>query len=61
LKLGFFCVQLARVAAKRVRKSWRDEFGQLWYDGEVLREKGDIYLVDSTVTGSDAGTCRAPK
>jgi hypothetical protein len=26
-----------------------------------LREKGDIYLVDSTVTGSDTGTCRSPK
>ena len=25
---------------------------RLRYDGEVLREKGDIYLVDSTVTGS---------
>jgi hypothetical protein len=61
LKLGFFRVQSARVAAKRVRKSRRDEFGRLRYDGEVLREKGDIYLVDSTVTGSDAGTCRSPK
>jgi hypothetical protein len=59
--LGFFRVQLARVAAKRVRKSRRDEFGRLWYNGEVLREKGDIYLVDSTVTGSDTGTCRSPK
>jgi hypothetical protein len=40
LKLEFFHVQLARVAAKRVRKSQRDEFGRLWYDGEVLREEG---------------------
>ncbi len=39
LKLGFFRVQSARVAAKRVRKSRRDEFGRLRYDGEVLREK----------------------
>jgi hypothetical protein len=46
LKLGFFRFQSARVAAKRVRKSRRDEFGRLQYDGEVLREKGDIYLVD---------------
>jgi hypothetical protein len=61
LKLGFFRVQPAQVAAKWVRKSWQDEFRQLRYDGEVLREKGDMYLVDSTVTGSDAGTCRAPK
>jgi hypothetical protein len=61
LKLGFFRVQPARVAAKRVRKSRRNEFGRLRYDGKVLREKGDIYLVDSTVTSSDAGTCRAPK
>lgn len=28
---------------------------------QVLCEKGDIYLVDSTVTGSDAGTWRFPK
>jgi hypothetical protein len=62
LKLGFFRVQSAWVApAKRVRKSLRDEFGRLRYDSEVLRQKGDIYLVDSTVTGSDAGTCCAPK
>jgi hypothetical protein len=27
LKLGFFSVQLAHVAAKQVRKSWQDEFG----------------------------------
>jgi hypothetical protein len=33
------------------------EFGQLRYNGKVLREKGDIYLVDSTVTGSDDDTC----
>jgi hypothetical protein len=61
LKLGFFRVQLARVAAKRVRKSRREKSGRLRYDGKVLRENGDIYLVDSMVTGSDAGTCRAPK
>jgi hypothetical protein len=60
LKLGFFRVQSAWVATKRVRKSRRDEFGRLRYDGEVLREKGNICLVDSTVTGSDAGTCCAP-
>jgi hypothetical protein len=43
------------------RQADRDEFGRLRYDGEVLREKGDIHLVDSTVTGSDACTCRSPK
>jgi hypothetical protein len=26
----------------------------------VLREKEDIYIVYSTVTGSDAGKCRSP-
>jgi hypothetical protein len=61
LKLGFFRVQSAHVAAKRLRKSRRDKFRRLRYDGEVLREKGDIYLVHSTVTDWDAGTCRSPK
>jgi hypothetical protein len=31
------------------------------YGRKVLREKDDIYLVDSTVTGSDTGTCHSPK
>ncbi len=30
LKLGFFCVQSTWFAAKCVRKSWRDQFNQVW-------------------------------
>ena len=30
------------------------------YDGPVLREKGDTYLVDSNVTGSNNGTSDKP-
>jgi hypothetical protein len=61
LKLGFFRVQLAHVAAKWVQKSCRVKFGQIPYTGKVLREKGAIYLVESTISGSDAGTCHSLK
>ena len=35
--------------------------GNLHYDGKVLREKGDVYMVDCNVTGSDPGTASDPK
>jgi hypothetical protein len=31
------------------------------YNGETLREKGDAYLVDCNVTGSNTGTASDPK
>ena len=61
LKLGLWRCNAARVAKKLVRKSRRDENDNLKYDGEVLRRKGDVYLVDCNVTGSDEGTSDKPK
>ena len=44
-----------------MRESRRDEEGKLHYDGELVRMKGDAYLVDCNVTGSDEGTSDKPK
>lgn len=61
LKLGLFRVQAARIAQKRQRESTRDEDGNIRYNGPILRMKGDAYLVDCNVTGSDEGTSDKPK
>jgi hypothetical protein len=61
VKLGFYRVQGARVAKKNVKKSRRDENGNIKYDGEIVRQKGDAYLIDCNVTGSDEGTSDKPK
>lgn len=61
VKIGIFRVQGARIAKKDVRESRRDEDGKLKYDGKIVRMKGDAYLVDCNVTGSDEGTSDKPK
>ena len=61
VKLGIYRVQGARIAKKTVRKSRCDGEGKIKYDGEIMREKSNAYIVDCTVTGSDAGTSNAPK
>ena len=61
VKIGFFRVQGARIAKRQQKASRRDEDGILHYDGPVLRENGDAYMVDVNVTGSDSGTSDAPK
>ena len=50
-----------RVARKQQRQSSKDEDGNVRYDGEVIREKGDVYFRDCAVTGSDPGTATDPK
>ena len=42
-------------------KNWRDGEVRIKYDGEIMRKKGDVHMVDFTVTGADAGTLDAPK
>jgi hypothetical protein len=37
------------------------ENGSLRYDGEIIRMKGDAYLIDCNFTGSDEGTSDKPK
>ena len=50
-----------RIMKMTVRKSCRDREGKVKYYGEIMHEKGDVYMVDCTVTGEDAGTSYAPK
>ena len=61
VNLGIYPVQGEQIAKKTVRKSCRDGEGKIKYDGEIMREKDDAYMVDCTVTGADAGTLDAPK
>ena len=61
VKLGIYRVQGARIAKKTVRKICRDGEGKIKYDDEIMCEKFDAYMMDCTVTGSDAGTLDALK
>ena len=61
VKIGLYRVQAARVAQRDVRESRIDENGSRRYDGSIVRIKGDAYLVDCNVTGSDEGTSNNPK
>ena len=61
VKIMMHRVQGARLAKKRVRAGRKTPGGQQVYDGIVLREKGDVYMVDCNVTGSDASTSDKPK
>jgi hypothetical protein len=61
LKVGIWRVQGARVAKKQQRGSRKTDEGTIKYDGDIVRRKGDVYLVDTTVTGSDEGTSDKPK
>ena len=61
VKLGIYRVQGAQIAKKTVRKSCRDGEGKIKYGGEIICDKYDTYMVDCTVTGTDASTLDAPK
>ena len=61
VKIGLYGVQAARVAQRDVRESRLDENGSRGCDGDVFRMRGDAYLVDCNVTGSDEGTSNNPK
>jgi hypothetical protein len=61
LKIGLFRCQGARIAKKLQRERVVDENGNYRYSGPVIRRKGDTYLVDCNVTGSDEGTSDKPK
>ena len=61
LKLGLYRAEAAMVAKKQQRQATKDEDGKVRYDGDIVREKGDIYFKDCTVTGSDPGTSSEPK
>ena len=61
IKLALVRIQAAKIAKKTQRKGVRDENGALHYTGEVIRRKGDVYMADVNVTGSDSGTSDNPK
>ena len=61
LKLGFYRCGAAKIAKKRQRQATKDANGNTRYQGPVLREAGDVYWVDTTVTGSALGTSKDPK
>ena len=48
--------QSNKVAGRMQKALRRDNDGKLVYDGEDLRRKGDLYMVDCNVTGSSCGT-----
>jgi hypothetical protein len=59
---GFWRVQEgARISKHSVRKSRRDENSNLKYNGNTVRKKDELHLVDCNVAGSDSGTSDAPK
>ena len=46
---------------KQQRKSGRDDASVLHYNGPILQKKGNAYLVDYNITGSNKGTLSEPK
>ena len=46
VNLGIYSMQGAQILKKTVGKSRRDREGKIKYDGEIMREKGDAYMVD---------------
>ena len=61
LKIGLYRVQAARVAQRDAQESRLDENGSRRCHGDIFRMRGDAYLVDCNVTGSDEGTSNNPK
>ena len=56
VKLAFTRCQAAKIAKKMVRAYSGKVNGSNTYRGEVIRRRGDAYMVDANVTGSNAGT-----
>ena len=50
VKLGIYHVQGARIVKKNFRNFRRNGGGRIKYDGEIIRKKGNAYMVDCTVT-----------
>ena len=60
VKLGIYRVQGEQVAKNTVIKSWHDGEGGIKYDGEIMCDKFNAYIVGCTVTGVDFGTSDTP-
>jgi hypothetical protein len=61
IKLGLFGVQLGKVALKAVCKDRYNDEGGIHYNGAVLRQGGNVYMVDVDVAGPDKGTSKDPR
>ena len=61
LKLGFYRCEAAKIAKRTQREATKGPDGNTTYEGPILREPGDVYWVDTTVTGSNSGTSDEPK
>ena len=56
VNLSVYHVQGVRITKKTAGKSRCDGEGRIKYDGEIMRNKGDDYMVDCTMTGADTIT-----
>ena len=62
IQLGFFWCKAACIVKKTVGEPQMDEdTGQIVYNCCIICGNGDVYLVDSNVTGSNEGSFDAPK
>ena len=61
IKLGLFRAQSYKVAKRMVRQRVRQRSGSFRATGEIIRQKGDLFLVEYAVTGSEEGTSDNPK
>ena len=61
IKLGLFRAQSYKVAKRMVRQRVRQRDGSFRATGEIIRQKGDLFLVHCAVTGSNEGTSDNPK
>ena len=61
VNIAFTRCQSHKVAGRMQRASRKDENGKTKYDGAIVREKDQMYLVDCAVTGSNIGTADSPK
>ena len=60
IKLGLFQCKAACVAKMMVHKLRQIKKGNLVCNRDIIHQKGDVYLLDCNVTGSDEGTLDKP-
>ena len=46
---------------KTIRQATKDENGKVRFNGPIVRKKGQPFMVDTTMTGSECGTSDNPK
>ena len=62
MKLEFLRAQSHKVAERQVREGSRNDVtGRMEYNGDIVRNRDDTYLVDCCVTGSNEGSADNPK